>query len=118
EVWRSIASATLPVVMYSRHAAVWMVNPGGTGSPALVISARPAPLPPSSSFILALPSAWPAPKQKTYLLSSCGGTVVRGLEAGITLIAGLHRELESFHFISSRSRRRRAGLKTNETSGL
>ena len=43
--------------MYSRQASVWIVNPGGTGSPALVISARPAPLPPSTSFILPLPSA-------------------------------------------------------------
>ncbi len=29
-----------------------MVKPGGTGKPALVISARPAPLPPSTSFIV------------------------------------------------------------------
>src|SRR5260370_13933062 len=55
--------------MYSRHAAVWMVNPGGKGKPAFVISARPAPLPPSSSFILPLPSALPAPKKKTYFVS-------------------------------------------------
>src|SRR5205809_944896 len=33
-----------------------MVNPGGTGNPALVISAKPEPLPPSTSFIL--PSPW------------------------------------------------------------
>src|SRR5215472_10187118 len=29
-----------------------MVNPGGTGKPAFVISASPAPLPPSTSFIV------------------------------------------------------------------
>src|SRR5271165_124275 len=46
-----------------------MVNPGGTGNPALVISARPAPLPPRSSFILPLPSALPPPKKKTYLVA-------------------------------------------------
>src|SRR5579883_877677 len=33
-----------------------MVKPGGTGRPALVISATPAPLPPSRSRIFALPS--------------------------------------------------------------
>src|SRR6185436_14662502 len=47
--------------------AVEMVKPGGTGSPALVISARPAPLPPSRSFIVRLPSAFPAPKKYTCL---------------------------------------------------
>ena len=35
---------------------------GGVGKPALVISARPAPLPPSRSRIPALPSAWPSPQ--------------------------------------------------------
>jgi hypothetical protein len=40
--------------------------PGGTGMPRLVISARPAPLPPSSSFIVPLPSALPSPKKYTY----------------------------------------------------
>src|ERR1017187_7299443 len=34
-----------------------MVKPGGTGSPARVISATPAPLPPSRSRIDALPSS-------------------------------------------------------------
>src|SRR5690348_959194 len=43
-----------------------MVKPGGTGSPALVISARPAPLPPSTSFMPPLPSALPSPKKYTY----------------------------------------------------
>src|SRR5215467_11047107 len=46
-----------------------MVNPGGTGSPALVISARPAPLPPSTSFILPLPSALPPPNEYTYFVA-------------------------------------------------
>src|ERR1700680_2753679 len=44
-----------------------MVNPGGTGSPALVISDTPAPLPPSSSRICALPSL----KRYTHLLGDC-----------------------------------------------
>src|SRR5437588_11266591 len=39
--------------MYSRHASVGMVKPGGTGRPSTeVISARLAPLPPSRSFML------------------------------------------------------------------
>ena len=42
------------------------VNPGGTGSPALVISARFAPLPPSRSRIVRSPSAEPPPKKYTY----------------------------------------------------
>src|SRR5262245_14172483 len=42
-----------------------MVNPGGTGTPRLVISARLAPLPPSTRFISRVPSAAPAPKKNT-----------------------------------------------------
>jgi len=45
------------------HASVEIVNPAGTGRPALVISARPAPLPPSVSFMVRLPSALPLPKK-------------------------------------------------------
>src|SRR6185503_11123531 len=43
-----------------------MVKPGGTGSFRRDISARLAPLPPSSSFMLARPSVLPAPKAYTY----------------------------------------------------
>src|SRR5258708_6505546 len=46
--------------------SVEMVNPGGTGSLARDISARPAPLPPSTSFILPSPSADPPPNEYTY----------------------------------------------------
>src|ERR1035438_9933757 len=56
--------------MYSRQASVWMVNPGGTGKPAFVISARPAPLPPRTSFMRPLPSAEPPPKKYTYLVAA------------------------------------------------
>jgi hypothetical protein len=38
-------------------------EPAGTGRPRLDISARFAPLPPSSSFIEALPSLFPPPKK-------------------------------------------------------
>jgi hypothetical protein len=48
---------------YCRHADVDTVKPGGTGRPALVISARPAPLPPSKSFMAPWPSALPSPKK-------------------------------------------------------
>src|ERR1700679_2192470 len=44
-----------------------MVNPAGTGSPMRLISARLAPLPPSSGFIEPSPSALPAPHEYTYL---------------------------------------------------
>jgi hypothetical protein len=39
------------------QACVVIVKPGGTGRPAFVISASPAPLPPSVERMLALPSA-------------------------------------------------------------
>src|SRR5438105_11571234 len=48
------------------HTSVEIVNPGGTGRPALVISARPDPFPPSVSFIVRSPSALPLPKKYTY----------------------------------------------------
>src|SRR5262245_52431148 len=47
------------------HTSVEMVNPGGTGRPAFVISARPEPLPPKVSFIVRSPSALPLPKKYT-----------------------------------------------------
>ena len=40
-----------------------MVKPGGTGRPMLAISARLAPLPPSSARMLLCPSALPLPKK-------------------------------------------------------
>src|ERR1700686_1097978 len=46
-----------------------MVKPGGTGRPSFVIWARPAPLPPRTSFIFPLPSALPPPKEYTYLFA-------------------------------------------------
>src|ERR1700676_4276542 len=74
--------------MYSRQTSVWMVKPGGTGSPALVISASPAPLPPRTSFIFPLPSALPPPNEETYLVGvffvSCGSTSGRVI-VGMTM---------------------------------
>src|SRR4029078_11250136 len=49
--------------------SVEIVNPGGTGRPAFVISARPAPFPPSRSFMMRLPSAFPLPKKYTHFLA-------------------------------------------------
>ena len=46
-----------PVFMYCTQAVVVIVNPGGTGSPTRLISARPAPFPPSTSRMEALPSS-------------------------------------------------------------
>ena len=60
----SISGVSEPPRSWNRlQAAVEMVNPGGTGRPALVISARPAPLPPRVSFMSLLPSALPPPKK-------------------------------------------------------
>src|SRR6478735_6772460 len=81
-----MASEVFCVRMYSRHASVWMVKPGGTGRPALVISARPAPLPPRSSFILPLPSALPSPKKNTYWTFFVGTDLDWGSETGVALI--------------------------------
>ena len=50
------------------QACVDMVNPGGTGIPRFDISARFAPFPPRSDFILAEPSALPPPKKYTCFL--------------------------------------------------
>ena len=52
-----------PEAKYALQAAVVIVKPGGTGSFAFVISARPAPLPPRRSRIFALPSALPFAKR-------------------------------------------------------
>src|SRR5258708_4031624 len=63
-----------------------MVKPGGTGRPRLAISARLAPLPPSRSRMLALPSALPSPKVKTHLpdfAASAAGFVAAGLTAAL-----------------------------------
>ena len=53
----SISAGCLPLCRYALHASVVMTNPGGTGSPRFVISARLAPLPPNKSFRSLLPSA-------------------------------------------------------------
>src|SRR4029450_2786589 len=58
------SGGSLPVVRYVVQASVVMVNPGGTGRPRLVISARLAPLPPSRS----LRSLFPSAKSYTYLV--------------------------------------------------
>src|SRR5690348_2662800 len=46
-----------------------MVKPAGTGKPILVISARPAPLPPRRSRQVPSPSALPAPKKYTHFFT-------------------------------------------------
>ena len=42
-------AGSFPVATYSAQARVVMMKPGGTGSPALLMRASPAPLPPSSA---------------------------------------------------------------------
>ena len=47
----------------SAQTDVSIVKPGGTGMPSAVISARPAPLPPSVSLPRPAPSATPLPNE-------------------------------------------------------
>src|SRR6058998_3986431 len=65
-----------------------MVKPAGTGNPIFVISARPAPLPPSRSRQVPSPSALPAPKN----------TPIFSLYASLSIIGVVERSLlASFH---------------------
>src|SRR6266487_619928 len=66
--------------------SVETVKPGGTGRPALVISARPAPLPPRRSFMVRLPSAFPAPKKWTYFLALLDGLLFAFVFFAIRLV--------------------------------
>src|SRR4029077_10637324 len=67
--------------------SVEIVKPGGTGRPALVIRARPEPLPPRRSFMWRLPSALPLPKKKTYC--RCLGLGIRDLGFVVLRDSGL-----------------------------
>ena len=70
----SISGVNLrPFSNHRLQAAVVIVIPGGTGSPALVISARLAPLPPSRSRSVRSPSALPPPKKYTYFPARAAG---------------------------------------------
>src|SRR5206468_8967961 len=90
--------------------SVEMVNPGGTGRPAFVISASPDPLPPSRSFIVRLPSALPFAKEYTYFLDFAAA--VRGFRharlprvdaRGCGLAAGAARFPAAFLDVKGRS---------------
>src|SRR6185437_6390726 len=61
-------SEYLPLRRYWMHSLHAIVNPGGTGTPRFVISARFAPLPPRTLVMSRVPSAVPLPKKKT----ACG----------------------------------------------
>src|SRR6187402_1772815 len=83
-----------------------MVKPGGTGSPRLAISARFAPLPPSSSRIALLPSARPSPNVNTHLPAE--GADTAGFFAGaatrdfaIALTAVLGNDLRAGAFFTA-----------------
>src|SRR5688572_16434171 len=58
-----------------------MVSPGGTGSPALVISARPAPFPPRRSRS----DAFPSRKSQTHFVPVPWGAVFSGAAVAIAL---------------------------------
>jgi hypothetical protein len=61
----STAWAIAPDRANAMQTSVAIVNPGGTGSPIAVISARPAPFPPRRSRRFGSPSALPSPKKYT-----------------------------------------------------
>jgi hypothetical protein len=74
-LWRADStSARMPSRLAPRemsaHTEVSIVNPGGTGTPSAVISARPAPLPPSVSLPRPAPSATPLPNENTRFMAS------------------------------------------------
>ena len=54
---------SFPILLYSVHISVVIVNPGGTETPIRFISARLAPFPPSRFFILEFPSAFLSPNR-------------------------------------------------------
>src|SRR3954462_13672778 len=59
-----------------------MVNPGGTGSPIRHISPRFAPFPPSSAFIVPLPSVW-RPNRYTYFFAPAPRGATRAVRGAI-----------------------------------
>ena len=63
QIVREIAGRIKEVHELGVQISVVIVNPGGTGNPRLLISARPAPLPPSRFFMSARPSAAPSPNR-------------------------------------------------------
>ena len=112
--WRSMAGPSrLPFSKKCRHADVARVKPGGTGSRALVISANPAPLPPSSSFLSPRPSALPPPKKYTNFPAGAFAcllfaffAIVHSLVFGPTTISEKSATVEnSFKRWASRARR-------------
>src|SRR5204863_3111326 len=91
--------------------SVEIVNPGGTGRPAFVISASPDPLPPSRSFMFRLPSAFPAPKKYTCFRDLEFG--VRDLPAGrfaLAFFAIQRSGIKSYVVSRNHSSRRPLGL--------
>src|SRR6266516_1866261 len=73
--------------MYALHASVVIVNPGGTGRPRFVISARLAPLQPSRNFWSLLPSS----KAKTYFM----GGLPKAVTVSPTLLRASLRSVAS-----------------------
>ena len=67
-----------------------MVNPGGTGTPRFVISARFAPLPPRMARMSFVASARPSPKKYTERGAPCAAA---SDEAGDSSLAGVAMSL-------------------------
>ncbi len=79
----------MPFLKYALQAAVVIVKPDGTGRPAFVISARPAPLPPRSARIFALPSALPPANRYTHFWAFAFGAAAVAFFARVAGMAHL-----------------------------
>src|SRR5262245_57940713 len=95
-----------------------MVKPGGTGTPARDMPARPAPLPPSRSFMVPSPSALPLPKKYTYFFAmtecsfgnvgNCAGRGGPGMKKTGGPSPGSPTSFSSEDFTTPQARRQRA----------
>src|SRR2546425_13000118 len=93
--------------------SVEIVKPGGTGRPALVISASPAPLPPSVSRIVRSPSALPLPKKNTCFLARAAGFFAGAAALAVPFFTGAATLPAPFFAtratVATRSEERRVG---------
>src|SRR4051794_31197109 len=94
-----------------------MVNPGGTGRPMRHISARFAPLPPSSGFIVPLPSVL-RPKLYTYFPAAFGAVFdAAGFAADFFRASVLAITFATLLFVFGARRRRCAAVPSGASLG-
>src|ERR1017187_7303976 len=95
-----------PALLNSVQTSVVMVNPGGTGTPMLVISARFAPLPPSRFFMSLFPSALPPPKKYTRLMRfpAAWGLALDLVALGVRALVGFLVLFPVFYLVALEAR--------------